>query len=71
MHLQLRIFFRPLNIVGIGFVVPDHIRFARLQAGEARLRIRQRLDDNAIEVDAVLVPVIRIPFQHHAVARGP
>ncbi len=41
MHLQLGIFLRLLNVVGIRFIVPDDISLTRLQAGEPRLRIRQ------------------------------
>ena len=40
---QLGVFLRSLNVVGISLVIPDDIRLAGLQAGETRLRIRQRL----------------------------
>jgi hypothetical protein len=39
-HGQLRIFLRFLDVVGVGFIVPDDIGLARLQAREARLRVR-------------------------------
>ncbi len=65
------IFLRLLDIVGVVFVVPDDIGLARLQAGEARLRVRQRLQHDAVEMGMALVPVVRILLQHHAVARVP
>jgi hypothetical protein len=71
MHGQLRVLLRPLDVVGVGFVVPDNVGFARLQRGKARLRIGQRLQDNPVEIGMALVPVVRVLFQHHAVARGP
>ena len=70
-HGQLRILLRLLNVVGVVFVVPDDIGLAGLQAGKARLRVRQRLQDDAVEIGPALVPVVRILLEHHAVARGP
>ena len=53
-HGQLGVLLRLLDVVGVVFVVPDEIGLARLQAGEARLRVRQRLQDDAVEIDLPL-----------------
>ena len=60
-----------LNIVRVVLIVPDNVSLAGLQAGAARLRIRQRFQNDPIEVRVTLVPVVRILFENHAVARGP
>ena len=70
-HGQLRVLLRLLDIVGVVLVVPDQVGLAGLQAGEARLRVGQRLQHDAVEIGLVLVPVVRILLQHHAVAGGP
>ena len=70
-HRQLRILLRLLDVVGVVLVIPDDIGLARLQAGKARLRVRQRLQDDAVEIGMALVPVVRVLLQHHAVAGGP
>ena len=71
MHGELGVLLRLHDVVGVVLVVPDDVRLARLQRGEARLRVRQRLQDDAVEIGAALVPVIGILLQHHAVAGGP
>ena len=70
-HRQLGIFLSFLNIVGIVFIVPDNIRFARLQTGEARLRIRQWFQHDPVEIRMPLIPVVGISFENHPVARVP
>jgi hypothetical protein len=71
MDRHLRIFLGSLNIVRIVLIIPDNIRFTGLQGGEARLRVRQRLQNNPVKVRMTLVPVVRIAFENHSVARGP
>ena len=69
--LHLRVLLGLRDVVRVVLIVPDHIDLAGLQAGKARLRVRQRLQNDPIEIGMALVPVVRISFQHHAVAGGP
>ena len=47
------------------------VSFAGLDTSKARLRVRQRLQNDAVEIGMALVPIIRILLEHHLVARSP
>jgi len=70
-HGQLGVLLCLLDIVGVIFVIPDQVGLARLQAREAGLRVGQRLQDDPVEKDLALVPIVGVLFQDHAIASGP